>query len=71
MQKRRTADEVARVLRDLDRDPAKGSTVPDIRRKIGIAETTFYRWRKRHDPVRVVADRRGREADSAWFIAFY
>ncbi len=51
MQKRRTADEVSRLLRDFDRDLAKGLTVPDICRKMGIAETTYYRWRKRHDPA--------------------
>ena len=40
MKKRRTADEVARLLREVDRDLAKGLTVSDVCRKIGIAETT-------------------------------
>jgi putative transposase len=44
-----------------DRDLARGLTIPDICRKVGIAETTDYRWRERHDPVRVDADRRCRE----------
>src|SRR5262249_13190293 len=39
MKKRRTADEVARLLRDVDRDLAKGLTVSDACRKIGIGET--------------------------------
>ena len=43
MKKRRTADEVARLRRDVDRDLAKGLTVSDAGRKIGIAETTSYR----------------------------
>ena len=30
----------------------------------GIAETTYYRWRKRHDPAQVDADRRCRELES-------
>src|ERR1700759_1458894 len=42
MQKRRTADEVTRLLRDFDRDLAKGLTVPDICRQVGIAETTYW-----------------------------
>ncbi len=64
MQKRRTVDEIARLLRDFDRDLAKGLTVADICRKIGIAETTYYRWRQRHDPAQVDADRRCRELES-------
>ena len=64
MRKRRTADEVARLLRDFDRDLAKGLTVPDVCRKAGIAETTYYRWRQRHDPVKVDADRRCRELEA-------
>ncbi len=61
MGKRRTADEVARLLRDFDRDLAKGLTVSDICRKAGIAQATYFRWRQRHDPARVDADRRCRE----------
>jgi putative transposase len=61
MRKRRTADEVARLLKDFDRDLAKGLTVQDVCRKAGIAETTYYRWRQRHDPAQVDADRRCRE----------
>jgi putative transposase len=64
MKKRRNADEVARLLRDVDRDLAKGLTVSDACRKIGIGETTYYRWRQRHDPATVDADRRCRELES-------
>jgi putative transposase len=63
MRKRRTAEEVARVLREVDRDLAKGLTVPDICRKVGIAETTYYRWRQRHSPEQVDPDRRARELE--------
>jgi putative transposase len=64
MKKRRTADEVARWLRDVDRDLAEGLTVSDACRTIGIAETTSYRWRQRHDPATVDADRRCRELEA-------
>ena len=60
--RRRTADEVARLLREADRDLAKGLTVSDICRKIGIAEMTYYR-RQQHDPEQVDADRRCRELE--------
>src|SRR5262249_53311050 len=63
MRKRRSADEVARLLREADRDLAKGLTVADICRKLGIAPTTSHRWRQRHDPARVDTDRRCRELE--------
>jgi putative transposase len=64
MRKRRTADEVRRLLRDFDRELAKGLSVSDVCRKAGIAETTYYRWRQRHDPAQASADRRCRELES-------
>jgi putative transposase len=63
MRKRRSADDVARLLREADRDLAKGLTVADICRKVGIAQTTYHRWRQRHDPARVDTDRRCRELE--------
>lgn len=63
MSKRRTADEVTRLLKDADRDLAKGLTVEDVCRKHGIAVTTYYRWRERHDPATVDADRRCRRLE--------
>ena len=51
MKKRRTRDEVTRLLREVERDLAKGLTVSDVCRKIGVAETTSYRWRQRHNPA--------------------
>jgi hypothetical protein len=53
MSKRRTADEVTRLLKDVDRDLAKRLTITDICRKNGIAVTTYYRWttrRRRSSP---------------------
>jgi putative transposase len=63
MRRRRTAEEVARLLREADRDLAKGLTVTDICRKVGIAETTYYRWRQQHAPEHVDSDRRARELE--------
>jgi putative transposase len=63
MKKRRTRDEVTRLLREVERDLAKGLTVSDVCRKIGVAETTDSRWRQRHDPAQVDTDRRCRELE--------
>jgi putative transposase len=64
MNKRRTDDEVTRLLKDADRDLAKGLTVSDFCRKVGVAQTTYHRWRKRHDPKRVDSDRRCRQLEA-------
>jgi hypothetical protein len=41
MKKRRTVDEVARLLREIDRDLAKGLTIADVCRKCSIAESVL------------------------------
>jgi putative transposase len=61
MGKRRTAEQIARLLREAERDLAKGLTIADVCRKFGIAENTFYRWRQLHDPAQVNDARRVRE----------
>ena len=61
MRRRRTADEITRLLKEADRDLAKGLTVPDICRKVGIAQTTYYRWRQQYASDQVDGERRSRE----------
>ena len=61
MAKRRTAEQITRLLREADRDLAKGLSVADVCRKLGISQTAYYRWRERHDPARVDDARRVRE----------
>jgi transposase-like protein len=50
-----------RLLRDAEGDLAKGLTVSDVCRKLGIAENTYYRWRQQHDPAQVDESRRIRQ----------
>ena len=50
MRRRRTADQIARLLREVDRDLAKGLTVSDVCRKLGIGQSTYYRWRQKTRP---------------------
>jgi putative transposase len=64
MSKRRTAAQIVRLLRDADRDLARGLTVADVCRKLGIAENTYYRWRQQHDPAKVDDARRVRELEA-------
>jgi putative transposase len=61
MRKRRTAEQIERLLREADRDLAKGLTVADVCRKLGISQNAYYRWRQRHDPAQADDARRVRE----------
>ncbi len=61
MGKRRTPEQIQRLVREADRDLAKGLTVADICRKCGITETSYYRWRQRFDPAKADDARRLRE----------
>ena len=60
MRRRRTADEITRLLKEADRDMAKGLTVSDFCRKHGIGHSVYYRWRQKLDPAKADTDRRCR-----------
>ena len=45
MAKRRTPEQIQKLLQDADRDLAKGLTAAHVCRKLGISEQTYYRWR--------------------------
>lgn len=64
MGKRKDAQQIQRLLRDADRDLAKGLTVSDVCRKHGISTNTFHRWRRRFDPARLDDARRVRELEA-------
>ena len=64
MGKRRTPEQIQRLLREADRDLAKGLTIADVCRKLGITETSYYRWRQRFDPAVVDESRHIRELQS-------
>ncbi len=44
MKKRFTEEQIAYALRQAE----SGLSVPEISRKMGISEQTFYRWKKRY-----------------------
>ena len=63
MRRRRTADEITRLLKEADRELAKGLTVSDFCRKHGIGQSMYYRWRQKLDPAKADTDRRCRELE--------
>jgi len=64
MGKRRTAEQIQRLLREADRDLAKGLTVGDVCRKVGISPNTYYVWRHRFDPAQTDDARRVRQLET-------
>jgi transposase-like protein len=45
MKKRRCAEQIVGLLRQADVDLGKGMNVPDVCRRLGISQQTYYRWR--------------------------
>ena len=46
--KRYTVEQIIRKLREAEIELGRGLTTPQMCRKIGISEQTYYRWRKQY-----------------------
>jgi len=51
--KRFTSEQIITMLREAEVLLNQGSTVIEVARKLGIAEQTYYRWRKEYGGMRV------------------
>ena len=51
--KRHTAEQIIHKLRQAEVEIAKGTSVPEVARKLGVTEQTYYRWRKEYGGLRV------------------
>ena len=51
--KRFTAEQIIPKLRETEVDQAKGRTVAQACKKIGVTEQTYYRWRKEYGGLRM------------------
>lgn len=51
--KRYTPDEIVRHLRTVEIEIGKGMAIPEVCRKIGITEQTYYRWKREFGGLRV------------------
>ena len=61
--KRYSSEQIIRMLREAEVLLNKGSTVIQVSRKLGIAEQTYYRWRKDYRVMRVDQDKRLKELE--------
>ncbi len=51
--KRYTAEQIITKLREAEVELAKGQTTPQVCKKLGISDQTYYRWRKEYGGLRV------------------
>ena len=64
MGKRKKPDEIKRLLAEAERDLAKGLSVTDVCRKIGVSEATYHRWRQRFHAAKPDESRQVKELRS-------
>jgi transposase len=46
--RRYTVDQIISKLREAEVELANGMKIPEVTRKLGIANQTYYRWRKEY-----------------------
>ena len=63
MKKRHTAEQIVAKLREAEVELAKGLKVPEVARKLGISEHSYYRWRKEYGGLRTDQARRFKELE--------
>jgi putative transposase len=61
--KRHTAEQIISKLREAEVLLAKGTKMPQVSRKLGITEQTYYRWRKEYGGVRTDQVKRLKEVE--------
>ncbi len=61
--KRHTAEQIIAKLREAEILLAKGTQVPQVCRKLGVTEQTYYRWRKEYGGVRTDQVKRLKELE--------
>ena len=61
--KRHTPEQIITALREAEVGLARGKSVKLISRELGIAEQTYYRWRREYGGMKVSQTRRLKELE--------
>ena len=64
MRKRRTEDQIEALLRQVQTDINAGLKVEQALRKVGIGQSTYYRWKTRLEAPVAPEERRVRELEN-------
>ncbi len=58
-----TPEQIINLLRQAEVELAKGQPVPQVCRKLGVSEQTYYRWRKDYGGLRTDQAKRLKELE--------
>jgi putative transposase len=61
--KRCTPEQIIAMLREAEVLLSQGAQVPEVWRKLGVSEQTYYRWRKEYGGMRVDQAKRLKELE--------
>ena len=61
--KKHTAEEIINKLREAEVLQAKGQTLEEVVRQLGISSVTYYKWRKEYGGLRVDQAKRFKEIE--------
>ena len=61
--KRHTAEQIVHLLREAEVELAKGLSIKEVSKKLGITDQTYYRWRKEYGGLRVDQAKRLKELE--------
>ncbi len=60
---RHTPEQIIRKLRQADAYVARGATIEEICRELGVSETTYHRWRQQYGGMTTSEAKRLRELE--------
>jgi transposase-like protein len=63
MTKKHTAEQIVGKLREAELELARGRTLAEVVRKLGITDQTYYRWRKEYGGLRTDQARRMKDLE--------
>jgi len=63
MKKKHTAEQIVSKLREAELELARGHSIAEAVRKLGITEQTYYRWRKEYGGLRTDQARRMKDLE--------